>query len=225
MEPMPEGWTRWTLDRHGIRYDTLHDADVKRGGLARRYDVILFQDQSRESILNGFPARTMPEPYAGGLGEEGAAAIREFVREGGRLVAVEEATDFAVQALGLPVRNAVAGLRPQQFYVPGSILRLRLDGAHPLAAGLRPETVAWYWDSSRAFEAADPSVRVVARYGEGDPLLSGWILGPEHLAGKPALLEARVGRGSVVLFGFQPDYRGQSIATWPLLFNALRPAR
>ncbi|HEX7241448.1 MAG TPA: M14 family metallopeptidase [Longimicrobiaceae bacterium] len=224
-EPMSEGWTRWTLDRHGIRYDTLHDADVKRGGLARRYDVILFQDQPMASILNGFPARTMPEPYAGGLGEEGAAAVREFVREGGRLVAVEEATDFAIGALGLPVRNAVAGLRPQQFYVPGSILRLRLEGGHPLAAGLRPETVAWYWDSSRAFETTDPSVRVAARYGDGDPLLSGWILSPEHLAGKPALLEARVGRGSVVLFGFQPDYRGQSIATWPLLFNALRPAR
>ncbi|HEX2092939.1 MAG TPA: M14 family metallopeptidase [Longimicrobiaceae bacterium] len=224
-EPMAEGWTRWTLDRHGIRYDTLHDADVQRGGLARRYDVILFQDQSKESILEGFPARVMPEPYAGGLGERGVAALREFVQGGGRLVAVEEATDFAIEAFELPVRNAVAGLRPQDFYIPGSILRLRLQGGDPLARGADAETIAWYWDSSRAFEVSDPSVRVVARYGEGNPLLSGWILGPEHVAGKPALLEARVGRGSVVLFGFQPDYRGQSIATWPLLFNALSPGR
>lgn len=225
MEPMAAGWTRWTLDRHGIRYDTLHDADVQRGGLARRYDVILLQDQSPESILDGFPARTMPAPYAGGLGEAGAAALREFVQGGGRLVAVEEATDFAIRTLGLPVANAVAGLRPQDFYVPGSILRLRLEGEHPVTRGVAPETIAWYWDSSRAFEVRDSSVRVLARYGEGDPLLSGWILGPEKVAGKPALLEARVGRGSVVLFGFQPDYRGQSIATWPLLFNALRRAR
>ena len=224
-EPMAEGWTRWTLDRHGIRYDTLHDADVRRGGLARRYEVILLQDQSPESILNGFPADAMPAPYAGGLGEAGAAALREFVREGGRLVAVEEAADFAIRTLGLPVGNAVAGLRPQDFYVPGSILRLRLEGDYPITRGHDPETIAWYWDSSRAFEVKDPSVRVLARYGEGNPLLSGWILGPEHVAGKPALLEARVGRGSVVLFGFQPDYRGQSIATWPLLFNALRRAR
>jgi hypothetical protein len=225
MEPMSEGWTRWTLDRHGVRYDTLHDADVQRGGLARRYDVILLQDQSPQSILDGFPADVMPAPYAGGLGEAGTAALREFVREGGRLVAVEEATDFAIRALGLPVANAVAGLRPQDFYIPGSILRLQLEGDHPVTRGVDRATIAWYWDSSRAFEVRDPSVRVLARYGGGDPLLSGWILGPEHVAGKPALLEARVGRGSVVLFGFQPDYRGQSIATWPLLFNSLRRAR
>ncbi|HEV2149332.1 MAG TPA: M14 metallopeptidase family protein [Longimicrobiaceae bacterium] len=224
-EPMPEGWTRWTLDRHGVAYDTLHDADVRRGGLARRYDVILLQDQPARSIRNGYSAETMPEPYAGGLGEEGARALQEFVRDGGRLVAVEEATDFAIEALDLPVKNAVAGLRPQDFYIPGSILRLRLDGGHPLARGADAETIAWYWGSSRAFQVEDPSVRVVARYGEGNPLLSGWILGEQHVAGKPALLEARVGRGSVVLFGFQPDYRGQSIATWPLLFNALRRAR
>jgi hypothetical protein len=70
---------------------------------------------------------------------------------------------------------------------------------------------------------SDPSIRVVARFGSGNPALSGWILGPEKVAGKPALLEARVGQGSVVMFGFQPDYRSQSVATWPLLFNAMIP--
>ena len=48
-------------------------------------------------------------------------------------------------------------------------------------------------------------------------------LGPEHIAGKPALVSADVGEGSVVLFGFQPNYRGQTIATWPLLWAALTP--
>jgi hypothetical protein len=67
----------------------------------------------------------------------------------------------------------------------------------------------------------DAAVNVLARLGEGNPLLSGWVLGGERIAGKPALLEAEIGRGSVVLFGFPPNYRGQTIATWPLLFNAL----
>ena len=74
---------------------------------------------------------------------------------------------------------------------------------------------------SMAFEVTDPSIAVAARYGSGDPLLSGWVLGGDKVAGKPAILEAKVGQGSVVLFGFQPNYRGQTVATFPLLFNAL----
>jgi hypothetical protein len=87
---------------------------------------------------------------------------------------------------------------------------------------MRSEVAAWFWEGSRAFDVADPRVRVVARYGTGDPLLSGWAIGGSHVAGQPAILEADVGPGSVVLFGFQPNYRAQSMATWPLLFNALR---
>ncbi|HEV2130669.1 MAG TPA: M14 family metallopeptidase, partial [Longimicrobiaceae bacterium] len=225
VEPMPQGWTRWTLDQHGIAYDTLHDADIRRGDLARRYDVLLMQDQPGQQIVAGWPDSVMPDPYAGGLGEQGVEAIRQFVQNGGRLVAIERATDFAAQTFDLGVRNAVADLRPQEFYIPGSILALQLDAGHPLARGVDPQTIAWYWGSSRAFEVNDPSVRVAARYRTEDPVLSGWALGEERIAGNPAIVEARIGRGSVVLFGFQPDYRAQTIATWPLLFNALMPGR
>jgi len=85
------------------------------------------------------------------------------------------------------------------------------------------EIAAWYWRTSRAFDVTDGSARVLARYAGGDPLRSGWMLGPEHVAGHPALVEFDVGRGSVVLFGFQPNYRAQTIGTWPLLFDALMP--
>src|SRR5690606_3236322 len=135
--------------------------------------------------------------------------------------AVENATQFFIDLFGLGVGNAVAGLPPQDFYIPGSILRLDLEPLHPLNAGMELETIAWFWNSSRAFDVRDPRVRVVARYGSGAPRLSGWVLGAERVAGRPALVEAQVGRGAVVLFGFQPNYRAQSLATWPLLFRAL----
>ena len=66
-------------------------------------------------------------------------------------------------------------------------------------------------------------VAVVARYPAAgtDPLASGWLLGAPKLAGKGALVEVRRGRGRVVLFGFRPQYRGQSMATFPLIWNAL----
>jgi hypothetical protein len=147
------------------------------------------------------------------------------VHGGGRVVAVEQATELVIDVLGLGVRSATGGLRPQEFYVPGSILRAALTPDRSLTSGLGDTADVWYWASSRAFDVTDPAIDVVARYAEHDTRVSGWILGAQHLAGTPALLEARAGTGSVVLFGFQPNYRGQSVATWPLLFNALSVPR
>lgn len=224
-ETMPAGWTRWLLDQHAIRYDTLHNADFRRGDLRRRYDVILFQDQSPREILEGHAEGEMPPEFTGGLGEEGAAALRDFVENGGRVVAVESATDLMIDLFDLGLRNVVEGVPPQEFYIPGSILRLEVEPGSTVGAGVPAENVAWYWRSSRAWEVSDPRVSVAARYGAQAPRLSGWVLGEERIAGAPAIVEARVGRGRVVLFGFQPNYRAQSIATWPLLFDALAGPR
>jgi len=221
-EPMTAGWQRWVFDQHDLAYDTLHDADIQAGAL-RDYDVLLFQSQSARSILEGFADDEVPRPYSGGLGEDGSEQVRAFVRNGGRVVAVEQATDYVADLFGLRVRSATARLSGSDFYIPGSLLRLELEEGSDVNEGMPPEVAAWFWDESRAFAVTDARMRVLARYGTGDPLLSGWAIGGSQVAGQPAILEADVGSGSVVLFGFQPNYRAQSMATWPLLFNALRP--
>ncbi|MBT8335328.1 MAG: hypothetical protein KJO11_01915 [Gemmatimonadetes bacterium] len=218
-EPMEAGWTRWVFDQHGLAYDTLHDATVRAGDLNARYDVILLQDQSPASISQGFAAGRLPDRYVGGLGDAGLRALRDFVRNGGRLVAIEEATDLAIDLFDLGISNAVERMPTNDFYIPGSLLGVELEDGL-FARGLETEAAGWFWRSSRAFDVRDPTARVLARYGDA-PLLSGWALGPDRVAGRPALVEVPVGRGSVTLFGFQPNYRGQSMATWPLLFRAL----
>jgi hypothetical protein len=220
-EPMTAGWQRWVFDQHGMPYDTLHDADIRAGAL-QSYDVLVLQSQEPESILRGYDDDEMPAPYAGGLDGLGSDEVRAFVRNGGRVVAVEGAAEYVADLFGLDVRDATSSVAATDFYVPGSLLRLELDAGSELTEGMHAEVAAWFWEDSRAFAVNDPRVRVVARYGSGDPLLSGWAIGQERLEGQPALLEADLGPGSVVLFGFQPNYRGQSLATWPLLFNAIR---
>ena len=220
-EPMEAGWTRWVFDQHGLPYDTLKDARVREGDLRQDYDVILLQGQSPTTIRGGFRRGSVPDPYVGGLGGAGERALDRFVREGGRIVAIEAATDYVADLFDLGVSSSVERLSSSEFYIPGSILELRPEPGYALNEGL-PETLgAWFWGSSRAFDVADASVRVTARFSGGNPLLSGWLLGPEYVAGKPAVVEASVGEGSVVLFGFQPNYRAQTVATWPMLFNAL----
>ncbi len=223
-EPMIAGWTRWMFDRHEMVYDSLHDARVQAGSLGDDYDVLIFQSQSDRSISGGHLPGSLPERYTGGIGEEGRAAVREFVESGGRLVVMEEAAEFAIGLFGLDVGDPVEGLSNTEFYVPGSIVRVDLE-RDPLSFGYGGSTAAWYWRSSRAFAVADERVDVLGRYGGADPVIAGWILGPERLAGQAALLRARVGQGEVILFGFQPNYRGQSIVTWPLFFNAISGGR
>jgi hypothetical protein len=220
-EPMPAGWQRWVLDEYDMAYDTLHDADIRSGALDE-YDVFLFQAQEAGSIRNGFRSGELPRQYTGGLGDEGMEAVSAFVRNGGRVIAIEAATDFVAELFDLDISNLTSGLPNTDFYIPGSILRLELDSASEINEGMRDEISAWYWRSSMAYEVNDPRIRIAARYGQGDPLLSGWVLGGHHIAGEAAVLEAKIGEGSLVLFGFQPNYRAQTVATWPLLFNAMR---
>ena len=224
--PIDEGWTRWLFDSYGIPYESVSDSAMRAGDLGARYDALVVADQSPGSLLNGLSGRRYPARYAGGLGVPGVQSLRDFVDGGGTLIVFNGACDFVIGALDLPVTDALDGLGPSAFYAPGSILRLRLDPASPLAGGMPPETIAWF-ESGPAFEVRDPTrVRVVARYpaAPGDVLLSGWILGAAQIAGKAALVDVRRGRGRVILFGFRPQYRGQSQATYPLLWNALRSA-
>jgi len=222
-EPMIAGWTRWMFDQHGMAYDSLHNERMRAGDLEGDYDVLIFQSQSNESITSGNEPGSLPERFTGGLEESGREAVREFVESGGRLVVMEESAEFAIDLFDLDVENPVEGLASQDFYVPGSILRVEME-ADPITAGYEGAANVWYWRSSRAFDVNDPRIQVIGRYA-ANPIRAGWILGPEHLAGKPALLRARIGDGEVILFGFQPNYRGQSIGTWPLLFNAISGGR
>ena len=131
---------------------------------------------------------------------------------------------MVAERVDIGVGNGGGGLETRDFYVPGSSLGVERVPGDPLNRGLGESVAAWYWRSSRAFDVEDSAARVTARYADGNPIRSGWILGPEYLAGKPGIGGVSVGEGSVVLMGFQPNYRAQTVATWPLLFNALNPA-
>jgi hypothetical protein len=227
---MDEGWTRWVLEQYGYDFDSLTDAGARAGNLRAKYDAIIIPDQSPRAILEGHRKGTMPEGLTGGLGPEGVKALREFVERGGTLVCLNDASNFAIEQLKLPVRDVTEGLARTEFYVPGSILRTVLDTTHPLAEGMPRESVAWVEDSPVFEIKSDPlalvRVKIVARYPQsGNPLLSGWLLGEEKLRGRAALVEVGLGEGRVVLFGFRPQYRAQSLATYPLLFNALAAPR
>jgi hypothetical protein len=231
-----EGWTRWVLEQFEFDIDTLHNSNIIGKDLSA-YTAIIFPSQSPEDILQGHRAGTMPEPYVGGIGLEGTLTLNDYVKKGGVLLMFDQACDLAIDEFGLPVRNVVRGMSSNQFFIPGSIIRMKVNTTEPLAFGMKDDAAASF-SRSRAFEsiipsrkaeggneimkpAPRPNVTAVATYSSTDILMSGWALGQDKIKNKGAMMNVAHGNGNVILFGFRPQFRGQSRNTYKLIFNSI----
>ncbi len=214
-----EGWTRYVFDGYGIPYVSLGDAEIRQGDALKELDCLILPSAKAQAIANGLPTDLFPPEFSGGLGASGAERVLQFVERGGTLVALDGACDWAIQNLWLPVRNVLTNLPPEQFYVPGSFLRVLFHPEHPISYGLARETNVVFLHSP-AFDFEE-GVLSVASYPLQNPLVAGWILGAEHLRGKSALAEVPLGHGRVTLIGFRPQFRAQARGTYRVLFNAM----
>ncbi|MGH9347124.1 MAG: M14 family metallopeptidase [Vicinamibacterales bacterium] len=233
---MDEGWTRWVLEQYEFPYTTLRDGDVRAGGLRAKFDVILLPDATYESMVTGLAPGAMPDEYVGGMTPRGVYHLLQFTADGGTLVAQDGSSELPLTIMGLPIRNSVDRLRNNEFYIPGTLLRVTLNTAHPVAWGM-PADVAAFFTHSPVFEVGRPrgragdarraepapptGITVVGSYPAKDVLMSGWLMGEQHLHNKAAIIEATVDKGRVVLLGFRVQHRGQPHATFKLLFNSI----
>ena len=218
---MDEGWTRWLLERYGFEFTSLRNADVLAGDLRDRYDVIIVADMGAGQIPNGFARGTVPPRYEGGIGAVGVRALDAFVRGGGSLVTFNNASMFAVEHLHLPVSNVIADLAPAEYFMSGSIVEMEVDPSHPVMSGM-PARARVVVERSPVFTTGDDfEGAVLAKYpSEGSPLLSGYLLGEEHLQGYAAALDVKHGDGHVILLGMRPQWRGQPFGNFRIVFNA-----
>ena len=218
---MDVGWTEWLLDQHDMNYTAISNADIRAGSLTGRFDVILFMSDAPRTIMEGFTPGTVPARYAGGVGDEGARALDEFARGGGTLVFVNQSANFAIDQLHLPVKNVVTGVASKDYFASGSILEITTDPAQPVMAGM-PERAKVFIDRSPVFTTLDGfEGSVLAKYqAAGSPLLSGYLLGEKYLNGMAAALDVKHGSGHVVLIGFRPQWRGQPVGTFRVVFNS-----
>ena len=218
---MDEGWTRWVLERYGFEYVILHPADLK-APLVGKVDVVILADDARLP-MEGTSGRRGPVPpeYAERLSAADLAPLDQFIRAGGTLVCLNSASAFAIQHFDLPVRNVVAGLRPEEFFGHGTIVEVSTDRESPVMAGMA-EKAAVFIDSSPVFETLEGfKGRVLAVYqDQGSPLLSGYLIGEKYMNGRAAALDVELDAGRVVLLGFRPQWRGQPFGTFKVLFNA-----
>ena len=252
---MDEGWTRWVLEQYDFPMVNLANEQIRSGEFTDTVDVLLFPDVESGIISKGEPGPSywgrfvpLPPEYSGGIDEWNAAdesdhgkkskkdssakkttggkRIKDWVKAGGTVVALDSSTDYFIELFELPVDNVLEDVKRADFLCPGSTLRVEVDTTHPLGWGMRRDE-AIYFAGSPAFKTRVPDPRfgrtVIARYPnhEADILLSGYIEGADILERRAAVVEYTVGKGKVVLIGFRAQHRGQPLRTFKLLFNAL----
>ena len=213
---MDEGWTRFVLDTFQVQYRSVGDKEM-RAGLSGIDSLILPAD-SENTIVNGLSAERYPPEYAGGIGSEGVENLKKWVENGGKLICFDDSCSMVIKRFNLPIKEALGGIRRNEFYDPGSVVQLDVDTKQPLARGLNANTPAYFTTSSAFDVDKGANARVIATYG---PMLSGWTLGEKYRLGKAALVEMNYGKGKIVLFAFRPQHRGQTWGTFPFIFNAL----
>lgn len=177
----------------------------------------------------------IPEEYRGRIGsvtaEKTIPQLKAFLEAGGTVLTIGSSTSLAAH-LQLPLTNALvtrdadgrtSSLPRDTFFVPGSILKMRVDPNHPVAWGAT-EHVDIYFRRSPVFNVRPEGrdvVQPVGWFDTDEPLRSGWAWGQHHLRDGVGIAEARVGKGSLVLFGPEVTFRAQPHASFKLVFNGL----
>jgi hypothetical protein len=242
---MPAGWARWVLERFEFPFKVVYPPHLDRGGLRESFDVLIFPDGAIAGRGGGGfrpkggegPDRDLPEEFRGLPGNVTADVtvphLKEFLKEGGTIITIGSSTSLA-ELVGLTLPNhlvqkdAEGKERPlgrDKFYVPGSVLRVKVDAASQLAWGM-DEAADVMFSSSPAFRlpADNKDFTRVAWYDGKSPLRSGWAWGQAHLDGGVAVAEAAVGKGRLVLCGPQVIFRGQPHGTFKFVFNGILQA-
>ncbi|HVC47869.1 MAG TPA: M14 metallopeptidase family protein [Terracidiphilus sp.] len=218
-----EGWTRWILKTYGFQPISIYNADMRAADLRSRFDVIIIPDISSRQMMDGFGVGVVPGQYAGGIGREGLDNLRQFAREGGTLLAFNDSAKALIPLLSLPVKDVLKGLGSDKFFCSGALLRVNTQNADLPDNFGAPDSPVVVFQNGSAF-VPQPGFRgvILASYpSQTNPLESGLLLHPEAIEGKAASVELEYGAGRIVLFGYRPQFRGQSHATYKYLFNEL----
>ncbi len=237
------GWVRHALDRFEMPYDLIYKERVKRGDLRSSYDVIIMPNQggSGKRIVYDIEPRSKPIAYTkterfknlgvygeseeitGGMGLQGVAEFEKFINAGGLLITMGTASFFPAE-FGL-TRSIEAGRTSSQFYAPGPIIEAEiLQSGHPIFYGYSKKTVPVRYANGPLLQIPerDRARQVLMQFTGGEKsVLSGLMRNPAEIRNRPAIVDAPVGNGRVILFATNPCYRWQNHGEFNMLFNAV----
>jgi len=246
---MDSGWVRWILEQFEFPFEVVYAPALDEGNLSAKYDVLIFVEGAIPApVLSGQAAGfgrggfgqlnpdSIPQEYRHMIGritaEKTIPQIKKFLEDGGAVLTIAGSTSLGYH-LGLPIANHLVEITPdgrqatvgsQKFYVPGSVLQVRVDNTNPLAYGM-PDVLDVFFDNNPVLDltpdAALKGVQAVAWFENANPLRSGWVWGDQYLRRGVEVVSAPVGKGKLVLFCPEITFRGQPHGTFKFLFNGI----
>ena len=202
------GWLRYLLEQvWHLPYQRVTSAQIATGALAD-FDVLLVPNGVSTTASNA-------------LGPAGRKALLDWVNAGGEYVGWRGGVDLAAR-LGL----TTARIAEPHSDIAGTLIRVAVDPASPLAAGVGAFNWVFY-DYDLVMTASSPT-HVAARfpvYGGEDFFVSGFARGESELGGTAAVIDEPVGTGRVVLFSTDPNFRAWTVGMQKMLRNAVLGAR
>ena len=239
---MDAGWTRFVFDSYNIPFTVIHPQEIKDKDLENEFDVIVFPDANKTLLMKGKYSRgtteyvsNYPPEFAKGMGKEGLKKIVEFIDKGGVVVSWRQSTSLfegileigdkeSKEEFQFPFRDVSSDLKKSGLYVAGSLIRVQLKSDHPLTVGM-PDEIGVFYRGSPAFETSMPRFdtdrRIIASFPEKDLLMSGYSEKDKLLGRKAAMVWLKKGKGQLVIFGFNPQFRASTQSAYKLLFNSI----
>jgi hypothetical protein len=246
---MPSGWIRWMFEQYHYSFDVIYAKEIDAGDLRSKYDVIVFvqgaipavqapgQPRSFQQRLP--PRDSIPAEFHKMIGRISADTsipqLKKFLEQGGNIVTIGSSASLAYH-LGIPVKNALVeivdgqerNLPQTKYYIPGSILSTAVNNEDPAAWGMN-KTADVYFDNSPVFDIKpealkDGLVKPILWFSNAEVLRSGWAWGKTYLNNKVTAFSAKLGSGTLNVYGPEIVFRAQSHSTFKLLFNQLYAA-
>lgn len=246
---MPTGWMRWIFDQFEFPFTVVYPQQLETGNLDEDFDAVILPHGAfamgaaradDDGMFRGRSNGKQPAPehipaefhsWLGQITADGTMPkIDRFVRNGGSLIALGGSAQAVVQALDLPLADAVAGTengrttRPprNRFYVPGALIQATTDPASPLTYGL-PQHVDLFFEDSPVWKALPSATgsQSSVRFSGKPTLRSGWAHGLDRLNDAAAVVQYPWQKGQISLFGPEIALRGQTHGAFKLLFNAM----
>ncbi|MEE4197994.1 MAG: M14 family zinc carboxypeptidase [Bacteroidales bacterium] len=241
--PMDAGWTRYVFDSYNIPFTRLTPDELKNANLSKDFDVVVIPDEDKSVLMQGSYSSDerdyfmkYPPEFMKGMEKEGFENLLKFIDDGGKVVAWRDAAElfYGVQKISsvndkneqfeFPVKDISDDLVKNGFSSYGSLLKINLRPEHPITFGMPPQTGVFH-RSSPVFATWQPYFdvdrRVIGTFPEKNILMSGYAENEEKLAGKSSIVWLKKGKGQVILFSFNPQFRASTPATYKLLFNSL----